>query len=172
MKRILLLLMLCPVISQAQELLKLTEEGVAPIVVQAEGKTAQDLYKKTIDWVNTYFVNPDKVLKGKVEGDYIRIEGFCDNCWSTKSLGIVNRMDYSYTLVIEFQEGKYRYAVTVDQLSSDGQKMMYTYKSFFNKKGIRSAYEVAHKEIEESLNKDFLSHQDYVLGKAASKKDW
>ena len=44
------------------------------VVIESEG-TASELYKKTLDWVNETYNTPEEVIKGKVEGDYIRIQG-------------------------------------------------------------------------------------------------
>ena len=44
------------------------------VVLQSKG-TAAELYEKTIGWINETYNTPSEVIKGQVEGDYIRIEG-------------------------------------------------------------------------------------------------
>jgi hypothetical protein len=78
MKKILLvLLMLAGFYSNAQETeFKFAKEGFTDYVVgTVEGKTAQELYKKTLDWVSVTYKNPKEVIKAQIENDYIRIEG-------------------------------------------------------------------------------------------------
>ena len=43
-------------------------------VIESEG-TALELYEKTLGWVNETYNTPEEVIKGKVEGEYIRITG-------------------------------------------------------------------------------------------------
>ena len=50
-------------------------EGLSPfIVVKTEGKTKEELYKKTIEWINKSYNKPSEVIKAQVENDYIPLK--------------------------------------------------------------------------------------------------
>ena len=90
-KILLLLLMLVSFYSNAQETeFKCTKEGFTDYIVGiVEGKTSQELYKKTLDWVSYTYKNPKEVIKAQIENDYIRIEGAKSNLLCIKSLGLL-----------------------------------------------------------------------------------
>ena len=67
---------IAPFFSFAQEIpkLKLTPSGVEAIVVSVDSLKADYLYKKSINWVQETYKNPEKVLKAKIENEKIRID--------------------------------------------------------------------------------------------------
>ena len=88
MKKLILLLLFIPFISLSQELK--TEEvvitegtnyqkgtliSIDPVVVVESEGTAQELYQKCIDWLNETYKQPEEVIKGKIEGEYVKING-------------------------------------------------------------------------------------------------
>lgn len=160
--------------SYSQELpnLKLTPNGVEAIVVITDGLNASDLYKKALNWVQETYKNPDKVLKAKIENEKIRIDGFANNAWWYKSLGIRNSYDMEYSLEISFKDGKYRFEYTIGQFFADGQKVLYDFTTFFKKTGeVRSAYSDAVPSLEETMNSLSLNFYEYVTGKSKKNDD-
>lgn len=113
-KILLLLLMLVSFYSNAQETeFKCTKEGFTDYIVGiVEGKTSQELYKKTLDWVSYTYKNPKEVIKAQIENDYIRIEGAKSNLLCIKSLGLLNCSDVRYQIEISFKDGKYKFDLT------------------------------------------------------------
>ena len=93
--------------SQDLPKLKLNPNGVEPIVVITDSIKATELYKKTLNWVQETYKNPEKVLKAKIENEKIRIEGFTDNAWWYKYLGATQIFGMEYSLEISFKDGKY-----------------------------------------------------------------
>jgi hypothetical protein len=49
--------------------LKLSPNGVEPIIVNTDSLKATDMYKKALNWVQENYKNPDKVLKAKNENE-------------------------------------------------------------------------------------------------------
>jgi hypothetical protein len=174
MKKLFLLLFLVSMSAFAQEKISITPTGVAPAVIEMPGKTAAELYKKTKEWINIYYKNPKEVLKGDIENDLIRIDGFAVGGYKTKGMGIVYDFDYSYTLEIQFKEGKCRYEYIVGRFSTNGARVMYDYADFFKKDGsIRKVYEYSVESINQTINDNYISFCDYLSGKTqAQKKDW
>lgn len=113
MKNVFLLLIFFCCYSNAQETeFKFTKEGLTDYVVGiVEGKTAQELYKKTIDWINVTYKNPKEVIKAQIENDYIRLEGAKSNMLCIKTLGLLNCYNVRYQIEISLKDGKYKFDI-------------------------------------------------------------
>ena len=178
MKKIILLLALLSssiVLAQDIPQLKLTPNGVEPIVVEVDSLTASDIYKKALNWVQETYKNPDKVLKANITDEKIRVDGFANNAWWWKSLGIKQTMDMAYTVEVSFKDGKYRFEYIPGQFYiSSGGKALYTYSAFYKKNGdVRKVYSDAIPSMEETMNDLSQSFYNYVSGKTTeADKDW
>lgn len=162
-------------ISFAQDFpkLKLTPNGVEPIIVNTDSLKATDLFKNALNWVQETYKNPEEVLKAKIENEKIRIDGFAQNAWWYKSLGMKQNYNMEYSVEISFKDGKYKFEYIIGQFFIDaGQKVLYDYKTFFKKTGeIRSAYADAVPSLEETMNNLSLNFHEYVTGKSKKKDD-
>lgn len=161
--------------SYSQEIskLKLTPIGVEPIVIETDSIKASELYKRALNWVQETYKNPEKVLKAKIENEKIRIDGFAENAWWYKSLGMKQNYNMEYSVEISFKDGKYRFKYIVGQFFTDsGQKVLYDYNTFFKKTGeIRSAYSDAVPSLDETMNNLSFSFYNYVTGKTTKKEE-
>ena len=81
------------------------------LVLEAEG-TSSELYQKAINWVNETYKNPEEVIKGKVEGDYLRLEGFTSNLLQANIIGTIYYYDVRYTIQLNFKDGRFKYEIT------------------------------------------------------------
>jgi hypothetical protein len=158
----------------AQEMPKITKDGLTPIVVNVEGKTASEIYAKTKEWIQTYYKNPSEVLKADIPNEMIRIEGYAVDGYKTKNLGMVYGYDYDYTIEIDFKDGKYRYNYIVGQFWSLGKHVLYSYRYFIKDDGtIRKTQQLAYDTLNETINNTSFSLFNYITGKTQSqKKDW
>ena len=85
------------------------------VVIDAPNKSAKELYKKCLAFIIETYKNPDQVIKGKVDTEYIRYEGFTPAI----STGVLKaplgkakvNIQSKYTVEIKFKEGKIRYEV-------------------------------------------------------------
>lgn len=114
MKKILLLVLLTfSTLSFGQETeFKFTKNGFTDFVVTSvEGKTQQELYKRTLDWIQVTYKNPKEVLLAQIENDYIRFEGIQRNSLCTKSLGMNICSNIRYQIEVSFKDGKYKFDV-------------------------------------------------------------
>jgi hypothetical protein len=160
------------VFGQEIEFLKLTPNGVNPIIVEVAGISAAELYQKSINWVQETYKTPSSVLKANIENDLIRIDGFAFNAWWFSTVGIIMYMDMDYTIKIDFKDGRYRFEFIIGQFYKDGQRAMYDYTMFFNKKGyVKKAYSDAVPSIEVTMNDLSVSFYNYVSGKTREKND-
>jgi hypothetical protein len=171
MKKLFLLLVLVAISGFSQEKITITPTGVAPIVIEMEGKTAAELFKKTKEWINTYYKNPQEVLKAEIENEMIRIDGFAVGGYKTKGLGMITNYDYDYTLEIQFKDNKLRYNYLVGTFWAGRARCSYDYSDFFKEDGsVRKVHQYSYETINESINANYLSLKDYLLGK--TKSDW
>ncbi|MNF80936.1 hypothetical protein D3C84_631900 [compost metagenome] len=139
-----------------------------------EGKTQQELYKKTLDWINTIYNTPKEVIKGQIDNDYIRIEG------SATELG-ANYQPAKYQIEISFKDGKYKFDVlNINQYVPGYQYIPSSWREFnindtsnyYRKDGeIRNGYKyysIAIPNYFNSLNKslyDFIANEDTITKK-------
>jgi len=162
-------------ISYGQEIekIKLTPQGVEPIVVQVDSLKSNEIYEKALNWVKETYKNPDKVLKANLENEKIRIDGFASNAWWYKSMGITNNYNMEYTVEISFKEGKYRFSYIIGQFYIEGgKKVLYDYKTFYKKSGeIKKSYIDAVPSLEQTMNDLSLSFYNYINGKTLKKDD-
>ena len=85
---------------------------IKPVLIFDVKGTPTELYTKTLNWVEETYTNPDKVLKGKVEGKYIRLNGFVSSLLKLTALGSATYYDVRYTVEIKFKEDKIKYEIT------------------------------------------------------------
>lgn len=147
------------------------------VVVNCEGKTKEELYKKTLDWINTIYNTPKEVIKGQIENEYIRIEG------AEKSLG-VNYQPAKYMIEISFKDGKYKFDVlNISQFIPGYQYIPSTWKEFYinntsgyyKKNGeIRNGYKYYSIAIPDYFNKLNKNLNDFIFSNEiiTKKNDW
>ena len=178
MKKIILLLALLSssiVLAQDIPQLKLTPNGVEPIVVEVDSLTASDIYKKALYWVQETYKNPDKVLKSNIKDDKIRVDGFAKSAFIWTTLGIKQIMNMDYTVEISFKDGKYRFEYIIGQFYTDGgQRARYTYTSFYKANyEVKKSYLDAVPSMEQTMNNLSKSFYNFVIGSTSkADKDW
>ena len=175
MRKIIFFILFITATCFSQELpkLELTPEGVLPIIVKIENKSANQLYKDALNWVQETYNNPESVLKANIENEKIRINGFGKNVWYYDKFS----MNMDYTIEISFKDGKYRFEFFVGQFYvNGGQKTLYDYTIFFkddlNKKA-KKVTEQAVPDIEKYMN--LLSQLFYNYASGYTKQldsDW
>ena len=82
------------------------------VVIEGEG-TAAELYKKTLGWINETYNTPEEVIKGKVEGEYIRFQGSPSTPLKyVNALGIKAWDGYRYMVEVRFKDGRVKFEPT------------------------------------------------------------
>ena len=100
------------VVEEGTNAAKGTYQYLKPMMVlEAEG-TSTELYQKAINWVNETYKNPEEVIKGKVEGDYLRLEGFTSNLLQQNVIGVMYYYNVRYTVQVNFKDGRFKYEIT------------------------------------------------------------
>ena len=118
MKKSILFLMLIAAISAGAQtnvpdsIFNYTQSGFTDFIVQqTPGKSSADLYKRTLDWAQFYFKSQPKVVKAKIENEYIRIEAYQMGLISFNIL-MKSPCDTYYQIEIWFKEGRYKMDIT------------------------------------------------------------
>ena len=83
--------------------IKITSEGIIPLVVKAEGVTAQQMYDRTKLQITKMFKNPDYVIKADQPGKLLRFSGY-----ENYKGGLSTEGKYFYTCELEFKDGRYK----------------------------------------------------------------
>ncbi|MCT4135074.1 DUF4468 domain-containing protein [Elizabethkingia anophelis] len=90
----------------------INDDGLSKYVVtEVNNYKKEDLYNKTIEWINRYYKNPKEVIKGTIINDYIRIEGYSDNAFRRPAIGGVVNNPLKYQIEVSFKDGKYKFEV-------------------------------------------------------------
>ncbi len=118
-----------------------------------ELKNNQSLYKETLKWIYDTYGDPNDVLKGNVDGEYLRIDAIIP--------GKSRRPEIHYSLILEFKESKYRLRLTINNLEAIGLKFRTTF--FYKKDGsLRKMNRKGAKWVEEAINNVLGSHYMYL----------
>lgn len=168
----------------AQENFTLTKDGFTDfVVVNIEGKSSQELYNKTLQWLEITYKNPKEVLKGKIDNDYIRFEGATNSLICMNLLG-KSFVDSKYQIEISFKDDKYKFDVidistynSPTQYSSGGWSSfdLNNMSIFYNKKGqIRSTYKYYPDIIPSFFNNLNNRLKDFILSEQipSKKSEW
>ena len=153
--------------------LKIGPSGVKEPVIFEFDLTQNEIYKKSLNWVQETYKNPDKVLKANIENEKIRLDGYATNAWWCKSLGIIQTYNMNYTVEISFKEGRCRFSYTIGQMyTSDGQRLLYSCKAFYKSSGdVRKVHLSSVSSLEKTINDLAKSYQDYINGVSKSQDD-
>ncbi|MBE7649256.1 DUF4468 domain-containing protein [Tenacibaculum finnmarkense] len=154
------------VTSQDLPQLKLTKSGVESIIVEAPGIKASELYSKSLNWVEETYRDPKEVLKAKIVGKKIRINGTVKNAWSWKVMGSKVFYTINYSVDISFKDGKYKIDYVINDFYNEGVKWN-IYRRFYKRNGMPKRsynYNKAFKDVDETMNNLSKSFYNYVTG--------
>jgi hypothetical protein len=161
MKKIALILLLISTFINAQESeIKVTPEGIAPLVVTTEGISATQLYEKSKDLIVKMFKNPNYVIKVDEEGKILRFNGY-----QVFKEGFSSSGTYKYTCQLEFKNDRYKISFYDVYLDKAGR---ITYRDLFNKDG-----EIRHYDYYKSIHSNFivmLNGVNHLIKDSVSKK--
>ena len=158
--------------------------GLSPfIVVKTEGKTKEELYKKTIEWINKNYNKPSEVIKAQVENDYIRFQGVSKEkyCWDAL---VTFCNDIRYEVEVSFKDGKYKFEVlSLEDYHVTGASGLRVWGSinykeswthFKNTGEVRKMYAKNIKEITSFFDELSKNLYDYIYNQndTAKSNDW
>lgn len=179
MKRLILLLLtaLCT-LTYGQKLV-VTPDGLRDandnektfVVLNAEGKTAKQLYDNAINYINKNYKSPDDVIKGKTEGEYLKFVTHVSKFLLVITARAKILIDADYTLELNFKDGNVKFEViSLDMYNTAGYKVLFagsTRKGYliYNKKGELKRPDIK-TEIENYFNSKINSLTEFLEGKS------
>lgn len=172
--------------SQSATQYEVTQEGFTDFVVaEIPGKSANEIYTKTLEWISKTYKNPKEVLKAEVLNDYIRFEGVASglNCYAPFGIAVCNNVKYE--VEISVKENKYKFDVigmqeyvTPSKYITGGWTTIYPNNNtsfLFKKTGeIRGGWKDYYQKIPtyfNNLNDDLKKYIESGV-KSETKSDW
>lgn len=147
------------------------------VVINAEGKTAKQLYDNALKYINKNYKSPDDVIKGKTDGEYLKFITHVDNFLVVSNSGAKITINADYTIELNFKDGKAKFEVIALDMyaQTGGYKVLFTGGAFdgypiYNKKGDLKRPETK-TEIETYFNAQINSLSEFLLGKS-DKDNW
>ena len=79
------------------------------IVIEVEGKSAKELYKNAVKYVNETYKNPNEVMRGNVEGEMMSFKTYAD----VNFKNMINIPGYmTYYTSLNFKDGKVKFEIS------------------------------------------------------------
>jgi len=169
----LLMFISASILGQQTIITKLNENGklTGQLITELKGKTAEQIYKKSEEWIAYTFTNTESVTQAKLESKMLRLIGV-----SQSALGPLMgfNFDLFYQIQIDIKEGRIRFTVT--ELKQVSQSSPYTkialelmYKKGKLKKNKR--FIKLKNQIDETLSSIQQSLISHIIGKEKILKD-
>jgi len=142
---------------------EMTKKGIEPIVVAIKNLSKNDLYNKTLDWTNSFYMIPNDVTITSVPDEQVKINGLAKNVKVAKMFGVDMYGNLSYLLVTDFIEGEIRMTFTLgDERGNITEDV--SQSDIFDKKGeVYKPYKDFKQEIEKLMNDLSFALVDYLM---------
>lgn len=143
------------------------------VVLTVEGLTAKQLFDNAIKYVNKNYKNPDDVIKGKTDGEYLKFDTYVPELLFIKNGGVKVFFAAKYTTEMSFKDGKVKYEIIELNMYNPDNNMPLTYTggtfdwSIYNKKGVLKREETK-KDIETYFNSEINKILESLKGKNAN----
>lgn len=146
--------------TEQAEKFEYSEAGINDfIVTKVEGKSTNEIYNKTINWIKETYKNPDIVIKMKIENEKVRINGIATD------LLLVRKMSFNLDYVIEISVKDNKYKFELISLTATEQKTDYKkIPNFKTDSKLIKNFGDSPKRIENYLNTLNESLKKYILG--------
>ena len=92
------------------------------IVTKVEGKSTNEIYNKTINWIKETYKNPDIVIKMRIENEKVRINGVASDLLFVRNISL----NLDYVIEISVKDNKYKFeliSLTATEQKTDYKKI-------------------------------------------------
>lgn len=175
MKKVLFLFLLLPSFLYAQQF-EVTPNGLRDandleksyVVLEFKGKTAMELYEKSLGFVNENLKNPKESIKVQTEDEYLRFSTFNPNVFKYNNSGAKFPVAFRYDTDLRFKDGRIRYEITDLTMETEKYPVPFSGSKWntypvYERNG-KLFKESAKKEIEDYFNVMIKIFQDYING--------
>lgn len=149
------------------------------IVIETPDKTDTELYQNAIKYINENYKNPEEVIKGKTENEYLRFETYVPQFTKVNNSGAKLDVSMKYTTELRFKDGKVRLEITSLNITADngGRSVEFSgsiWKGYpiYNQKNGDLRLPETKTEIENYFNTKVTIIANYLLDKKTKKDDW
>ena len=183
-KLTLLLIMLLTFVGYTQESFTYDERGLTPkyLVEEFEGISQQELFDRTIYWINDTYKNPDEVIKATISNKKIRFEGVSMDRFSHTLLGTAHYYNATYTIEVSFKQNKYKFELIKITYRIPGSQYGNGYivkinldngEGYYRKNGkLKGKTKNVPKQLENLINGLQKSLKIFVKGYKEINNDW
>jgi hypothetical protein len=183
MKKILLLVLIITYTSTFAQKLTVTPNGLRSIeesteksfvVIESEDKTAKQLFDESIKFINKNYKSADDVIKGQIDGEYLKFVTFAPNFILIKNGWSKITFNAKYTVELSFKNGKVKYEIIELSMYNDANYPLSFTGSGISfhiyKKDGELKMEDAKTEIENYFNENILSYANFIQNKVTEEK--
>jgi predicted nucleotidyltransferase len=149
------------------------------LVIEAPDKSTAELYQNAIRYVNENYKNPEEVIKGKTENEYLRFETYVPQFTKVNNSGAKLEVSMKYTTELRFKDGKVRFEITALSITADngGRSVEFSgsiWKGYpiYNQKNGELRLPETKSEIENYFNTKVIEITNFLLDKRTKKDDW
>jgi len=91
------------------------------LVLEIDGLSAKQLYDNAIKYVNEKYKNPEEVIKGKTDGEYLKFDTYVSDFLLYNNSGAKIPIQATYTTELRFKDGKVKYEIiSIDMTAKTG----------------------------------------------------
>lgn len=149
------------------------------MVIETPDKTATELYHNALKYVNQNYKNPNEVIKGKTENEYLRFETYVPQFTKVNNNGAKLYVSMRYTTELRFREGRVRFEITNLSITADNGGLSVEFSGsiwrgypIYNQRSGKLRLPETKTEIENYFNSKVSETTDFLLDKKTEKDDW
>lgn len=145
------------------------------VIINVEGKTAKQLYDNALKYVNKNYKNPEEVIKGKIENEYLKFITYASDVCIVKNM-IKISYAVKYTTELSFKDGKIKYEIIELNMYNPENNVPLEFSGsefgsfcIYNKKGTLKR-ESTKNEIENYFNSQIKTIEEFLQGTKVEEK--
>ena len=149
------------------------------LIIETPDKIAAELYENAFKYINENYKNPDEVIKGKTENEYLRFETYVPQFTKVNNSGTKLDVSMKYTTELRFKDGKVRFEITALSITADngGRSVEFSgsiWKGYpiYNKKNGDLKLPETKSEIENYFNTKVTEITNFLSDKKTNNEDW
>ncbi|MGP1993190.1 DUF4468 domain-containing protein [Zobellia laminariae] len=149
------------------------------VVIQTPEKNSSELYQNGIKYINENYQNPEEVIKGKTENEYLRFETYVPQFTKVNNSGAKLDVSMKYSTELRFKDGKVRFEINALSITADngGRNVEFIgsiWKGYpiYNKKNGKLRLPETKSELENYFNDKIRELKNFLLGLETKKDDW
>lgn len=161
---------------------EVTKEGFTDFtVINVEGKSKEEIYTKTLEWINKTYNTPKEVIKAEIVNDYIRFEGIKKSLFYYSDFLTPFFQDVRYMIEVSVKDNKFKFDIislevysTPSQYSRGGWYLIMSNNvtsNFYKNDGtLRNVYKEINR-VPDYFNSLQDSLKEYILNGQQKKSD-